>query len=163
MKKALLIILLFSKLCFAQLCVAQEFFFNFTGKDTLIELTQNIKLIAFIENNFLQFANSIDGQEVVFIPTHIKIKRDGDYYFHRNHLVGYEYDPKKDEITLIEEANSVTGKEVDFKKKTIKDKKAKNNEDDYYKNKNKDRDKKIKDKEKKKLKIKPSANSKKKK
>lgn len=155
MKRLILLFLLIPSLSFSQ-----EFFFVF-GKDTVIELKQNIKLCKLFESFFDTVKNKVtcsiknfDGEEIVFIPTHVKLKKSKSYYLNQNHLIGYEYDVKKDEVTIIEENDSIIGKEFDFAKAKIKDMKYKNNENDHFKIKNPDWEKKIKDKEKKKLKIK---------
>jgi len=128
------------------ICLSQ-FMFEYTGKDTLINIEQNIILVHKLEK-MLNAINSYDNEIVVNIPITFQVRKNKKYFQEGNHISEYSYNLSNDKITYGD--NDVIVVTINFDKKEISEEHEKGNEKDHYKP--KDKDKKIREREKKKIK-----------
>ena len=141
MKKFILLLVLLPSTCFSQ------FMFEYTGKDTLINIEQNIILVRKFEL-MLNAIRNCDKEEVINIPIAFQMRKNKKYFQEGNHICEYSYNLFNDKVSYGD--NDVLVVTIDFNKKKKSEKYEKGNEKDHYKS--KDKDKKIKEKEKKKIK-----------
>ena len=141
MLRIILFIVLLPSIC------SSQFMFEYTGKDTLINIEQNIILVRKLES-MINAINSYDNETVVNMPIAFQVRKNKKYFQEGNHVSEYSYNLSNDKVSYGD--NDVIVVTIDFDKKKISKKYEKGNEKDHYKP--KDKDKKIKEKEKKKIK-----------
>jgi len=139
MKKFILLLILLPSTCLSQ------FIFDYTGKDTMIDIKQNILLVEKLELT-INAIDSYDGQKAIDIPTAFQMRKSKKYFQEGNHICEYSYSLTADKVTYGD--NDVIMTNIDFKTKKFKKSHEKGNEKDHYKTKFKDE--KIKEREKKK-------------
>lgn len=117
--------LLLPLFCFSQII------FTYTGNDTVINIEPNIEFVRQIKLIIdTDIITNLDGKQIVDIPVAFKLTKNKNYFFHRNHVCQYLYNPISDQI--IYGGGQVLTKTINFISKQITESYKASNVSDHF-------------------------------